>query len=397
MDFLSEKDDLNEEVPPASLGSASYGNFKFNLRNSTEYGSIRSDHIAKYVRAYIFLMFKMNRTCGIPAHTRPCSAWVPNIQHIGTISKRKISLMDWMPACRQRLGFGPHVCCSSSNGNEEPGLPDDVEKRVSGLTKSQARALLKAWKEAGANDPQALKRMVKQRGSNRSVLALRQLAVDLGSAVVAWYSGAALAESKVSVPAEFLLYTLAIYLTINATIDIFDLIAVGIATRKYSGQSAVLLEAVRNLADEETGFEFVDKARRAVVTVEVLKALDDILEDLKRYVEKGIGESRDEADFFRDLGAYLVLANAAKNGFSFEDDGEGLDGRVIGEVAAEFALADKDDDGFIDVLEFQALGRKTVPAMSMEEAEAALSLLDSSKDGVVDFKEFLSWFANQKK
>eukprot|EP00889_Picochlorum_renovo_P003450 jgi/Picre1/30480/NNA_005844.t1 len=194
--------------------------------------------------------------------------------------------------------------------------------------------------------------MVKQRGSKRSVLALRQLAVDLGSAIVAWYSGTALAE------------------------NIFDLIAVGIATRKYSGQSAVLLEAVRNLADEDTGFEFVDKARRAVVTVEVLKALDEILDDLKKYVEKGIGD---------------------KEWVFFEDDGEGLDGQVIGEVAAEFALADKDDDGFIDVSEFQALGRKTVPTMSMEEAEAALSLLDSNKDGVVDFKEFLSWFANQKK
>lgn len=347
----------------------------------------------------------MNRTCGI-AHsgtsTQFNSCWVPNSKrhNICTISikRKKISLTDGIPISHQRLGVGSHVCCSS-NRNEESGSQDDVEKRVSGLTKSQARALLKAWKEAGANDPKALKRMVKQRGSKRSVLALRQLAVDLGSAIVAWYSGTALAESKVSVPAEFLLYTLAMYLTINATIDIFDLIAVGIATRKYSGQSAVLLEAVRNLADEdaETGFEFVDKARRAVVTVEVLKALDEILDDLKKYVEKGIGGSRDEADFFRDLGAYLVLANAAKNGFSFEDDGEGLDGQVIGEVAAEFALADKDDDGFIDVSEFQALGRKTVPTMSMEEAEAALSLLDSNKDGVVDFKEFLSWFANQKK
>lgn len=351
------------------------------------------------VHSCIYVL-EMNRTCGI-AHSGTStrySCWVPysNTHNICTISitRKKISVTDGISISRQRLGS--HVCCSS-NRNEESGSQDDVEKRVSGLSKNQARALLKAWKEAGANDPKALKRMVKQRGSKRSVLALRQLAVDLGSAIVAWYSGTALAESKVSVPAEFLLYTLAMYLTINATIDIFDLIAVGIATRKYSGQSAVLLEAVRNLADEDTGFEFVDKARRAVVTVEVLKALDEILDDLKKYVEKGIGGSRDEADFFRDLGAYLVLANAAKNGFSFEDDGEGLDGQVIGEVAAEFALADKDDDGFIDVSEFQALGRKTVPTMSIEEAEAALSLLDSNKDGVVDFKEFLSWFANQKK
>ena len=127
----------------------------------------------------------------------------------------------------------------------------------------------------GADNPDSLKRLVKKRGAKQSVSAAMQFVVDSLSAIVAWWSGFETATTQslgpFSLAGEFLLYTLAMYLTINATLDIFGLITVGIATRKYSEQSSDMLEAVKKMAGEDiTGLEVVDKARQAVVTVQVL-------------------------------------------------------------------------------------------------------------------------------
>ena len=128
-----------------------------------------------------------------------------------------------------------------------------------------------------------------------------QLAVDASSAAVAWYSGYSLATSRALGPftlaAEFIVYTLAMWLSISATLDIFSLVAVGVATKRYSASSTGFLEAVQALAGPQSGLDVVDKARKAVVTVQVLSALDQILDRLK--LKAG---SSSEENFFRDLG-----------------------------------------------------------------------------------------------
>jgi hypothetical protein len=261
--------------------------------------------------------------------------------------------------------------------------------------------LLKAWKQANvADDPKALKRMLKKRGAEQSVVILRQLMIDGGASLVAWYSAGQLSASHVSISAEFLLYALALYLTMNATVDIAELITVGITTRKYSNQSSVILRAVQEMAgDEQFGVQLVDKARRAINTVEVLKTLDSILEALRQGVyASGSGGSNagDGMDFFKDLGAYLVLARAQEAGFSL--DSYGIDQKILSEIAGEFALADTDDDGFVDSTEFRALAmrKKRSAPMTLDEAEAALAMLDTNGDGVIDFQEFVSWFVENE-
>ena len=246
----------------------------------------------------------------------------------------------------------------------------------------------------GADNPDSLKRLVKKRGAKQDVSAAMQFVVDSLSAIVAWWSGFETATTQslgpFSLAGEFLLYTLAMYLTINATLDIFGLITVGIATRKYSEQSSDMLEAVKKMAGEDiTGLEVVDKARQAVVTVQVLQALDKIYATLS----DGMYRNSSSKDFFRDLGAYLVIMNAGDKGFDIEKCGLSKD--QVANLAAEFALADKDDDGYIDIAEFRQLGWRTGQEMTQEEAEAAVSVLDTNKDGVVEFSEFVAWFASQ--
>eukprot|EP00890_Picochlorum_soloecismus_P006479 jgi/Picsp_1/6832/NSC_04169-R1_caltractin-like protein len=302
---------------------------------------------------------------------------------------------------RKRIGrmsrLTGKVIVTAQKGNGDKGNViedmDDALKKL-GLTRENAKFLLKAWKEAGADNPDSLKRMVKKRGAKQSVSAAMQFGVDSLSAIVAWWSGMEIATSQslgpFSLAGEFLLYTLAMYLTINATLDIFGLITVGVATRKYSEQSSAMLEAVKKMAGEDmTGLEVVDKARQAVVTVQVLQALDKIYATLS----DGMYRNGSSKDFFRDLGAYLVIMNAGDKGFEIESCGLSKD--QVANLAAEFALADKDDDGYIDVLEFKQLGWRTGQEMTQEEVEAAVSILDTNKDGVIEFSEFVAWFASQ--
>lgn len=300
---------------------------------------------------------------------------------------------------RQALLYqSPRRRCTCRAEDQNSGnSPQDFKKR---LDRNTARILLKAWKQAGADNPKALKKMMKKRGAEQSILAFRQLGVDGISSLIAWYSASALSASKAhQIPAEFLLYTLALYLTMNATLDVVQLITIGIATRKYANESDVILQAVRELANVDSdpfGVAVVDKARRAVNTVEVLKSLDMILDMLKKDVYGG----KDGEDFYRDLGAYLVLARAEEEyGTGFLDNFPGIDRPVITEIAGEFAMCDTNDDGYIDWIEFKALLNKVRPGQdTMDEAsvKAAVDMLDTNKDGVVDFREFVSWFADKQ-
>ena len=329
-------------------------------------------------------------------------AWSPNL--------RKCSARRIVPGIRAERRPEDTVAVEEQQQEEQQGETQQREAKEgeirwsrteqvlkeSGLTQERAKLVLKAWKEAGADDPKSLKKLVKRRGAQQSVNEALQLLVDGSSAVVSWYCGLQIAETgslgPLSLAGEFLLYTLAMYQTINATLDVFQLIAIGTATRRYSENSAAFLAAVQTVAGPETGLELVDKARQAVATVQVLQALDDMFQQLSKGVEGG----RDVGDFLRDLGAYLVIVKAESKGYDVEKE-DRLTKNEVMEVAAEFALADGNDDGAIDVFEFRELGRKTGTSLSVEEAEAAVGMLDSNNDRVVDFPEFLAWFIEKKK
>lgn len=270
---------------------------------------------------------------------------------------------------------------------------DEMLKEL-GIDKSTARQVLRFLKKANASDPESLRKLIVKRGANQSAAVAVQLAVDASAAFVAWYSGLNIANSRAlgsfTVAAEFLVYTLAMYLSINATLDIFSLITVGLATRKYSTSTVAFLSAVEALAGPDSGFEVLDKARKAVVTVKVLSALEQILDKLKKRAgEKAFGE----ANFFRDLGAYLVLLRASESGF--EPSKSQLTSNEAANIAAEFAEVDTNDDGCVDLQEFRSLCGRMGLGLNEEEALGAMSILDKNKDGVIDFSEFAAWWVTK--
>lgn len=272
----------------------------------------------------------------------------------------------------------------------------DVDRLLSelGINRATAKQILRVWRKAGATDPAALEKLFRKRGADRSVAVSIQFALDASSALVAWYSGINIATSRAFGPftlaAEFVIYTVAMYLTINATLDVFSLVAIGLLTRKYSASSAAVLEAVESLAGPDSGLQVVDKARRAVVTVQVLSALSQILDKLK---QQAGATATDQADFYRDLGAYLVLLRAYERGF--DPVGMGLSQSEAADIAAEFAVVDEDDSGRLDLREFSRLCARMGRELSEEEASVAMSVLDTNNDNLIDFEEFTAWWQSK--
>ena len=276
---------------------------------------------------------------------------------------------------------------------------DDLDRQLakikSSLSASTAKALLKSWKaERSGNktenddlDALELKRLVKERGARQSTLLARQLGIDGLSAFISWYSAITLASSRSELPAQFLLFTLAIYQSSNALLDLTQLVQVGLLTRKYAEQSEVILRAVEELI-EESGISLVDKLRAAIDTQKVLQQLDEVLVLLKADLFAN-RDPQDEDAFLRDLGAYLVLVNASskKNGSWMKE----IDSELLFQAAGEFAVVDSNDDGFIDAIEFKRLIRQRGIQMNDLEVDVAMEQLDVNGDKVIDFQEFVNW------
>ena len=228
------------------------------------------------------------------------------------------------------------------------------------------------------------------------------MAIDVLSASISWYSAIILFSSRSEIPAQFLLFTLAIYQSSNALADLALLVQIGTITRLYANQSELILRAVEELVDE-SGVGLIDKLRAAIDTAKVLRELDEVLGLLKADIfgkvkaakEGGRGVEGNE-DFLRDLGAYLVLVTASSKKDGSSSWMEAVDPELLFQAAGEFAMVDSNDDGVIDAVEFKRLIRKRGIVMNDLEVEVALGGVDASGDGRIDFCEFVGWVSSQQ-
>ncbi|KAJ9504817.1 hypothetical protein QJQ45_030433, partial [Haematococcus lacustris] len=158
---------------------------------------------------------------------------------------------------------------------------------------------------------------------------------------------------------------------------------------KYGTNSAQLLEAVQSLAGPSTGVSVVDKAQRVVnvlKVVGVLEAVQALLAD----------EFKDppKADSLRNLGAYLVLAQA-KESVGFSPSDFGLSEREAGNIAYAFALYDTNQNFKLEPAELGALCSSLGKDLDADEAKEAVRLLDANNSGFIEFNEFVAWWVKK--
>jgi len=67
----------------------------------------------------------------------------------------------------------------------------------------------------------------------------------------------------------------------------------------------------------------------------------------------------------------------------------------ISEIRETFSHFDTDDNGSIDLSEFDQLLRALDAQLTDEQTEAGLKSLDANKNGRIDFDEFVAWWSDR--
>jgi calmodulin len=62
------------------------------------------------------------------------------------------------------------------------------------------------------------------------------------------------------------------------------------------------------------------------------------------------------------------------------------------ELKEEFAVADRDDDGRVNFVEFKRLLAGLDADMSEQELDIGFREVDRDSDGLIDFREFVDWW-----
>ncbi|KFM23111.1 Calmodulin-4 [Auxenochlorella protothecoides] len=281
-------------------------------------------------------------------------------------------------------------------------VKEQTEKTKEGLKKQgmdpkTANKVLKAWREAVGKDiePGDLRKLLTQQAGKASLFVVFQILLDLaaayGSFVAGSYLSAAASPGGIAGFFTFLLQAGAFFVTgyylSGAVFDAFKLGVLLYSSLQFQTNSAAYLAALQEIAgDQSTGLATVDKAREAVNSVKVLGALKEIQGLLKP------GRLED----LRSPGgasAYITLDRASKYGFDAKK--YGISEEELSRVASVFARYDTNDDGVLSVDEFRGLCSRYGSTLSQEEVKAALDLLDTNKDGRIQFGEFVDWWVEK--
>ena len=67
----------------------------------------------------------------------------------------------------------------------------------------------------------------------------------------------------------------------------------------------------------------------------------------------------------------------------------------IAEIREIFGHFDKDGNGVMDASEFAKLLEALGAEMTADEIDAGLRALDDNRNGIIDFDEFVAWWADR--
>lgn len=277
-------------------------------------------------------------------------------------------------------------------GDKMESLLTDLKK--TGMDRTKAKLVLKKWEEMGVKDPEQLRKLLVKRSVQPAAALGFQGLLDLLACAGGFYTANVISDSS-PFPGQFPIQLLALffgfYYVIQAMLNFSVMSVVLLTAYKYGTNSTELLAAVQQMAGPASGLNIADKAQVAVNTIKVLQTLDEIADLLK-----GMSTTSTTRSTLQNLSAYLTLSHA-RQVYGFDPAQYGMSEREAGDVAYVFSNYDVNDDYRLDLGDLRKLCLDLGKALDEEEIKEAMRILDTSKNGYVEFNEFVTWWTQQKK
>lgn len=267
------------------------------------------------------------------------------------------------------------------------------ELKKTGMNQARAREVLSKWKELGVSDSEQLRKLLIKRSLQPvSVIGFQALLDGLACAG-GIYSANLISQGDGSFPFQFPLQIAAtffgFYYSIQVLLNLSVISVLVLTAYRYGTNSAEVLLAVQSLAGPTSGLSVLDKAQLAVNTLKVLQTLEEISELLKDHVGDASGRNT-----LQNLSAYLTLSKARAD-YGFNPADFGLSDKEAGDVAYVFTTYDTNDDNKLELSELKNLCNQLGKELTEPELKEALRILDTSKNGYVEFNEFVAWWTKK--
>lgn len=323
-------------------------------------------------------------------------AWAPAAQPHPRLPS-KLSLRAGNPRLNQTL-----LCRADKNGapsgvdGVDPAKEQEFKKALErgGVDRGTAQKILDIWREAGVEDPDKLRQLLVKRSLLSLSTAALQLLLDGGAAAAAFALGNEWVADNTFGGATFaasgLVFLLAGYFAAGAFFDLFTVGAIALSSLQFQSNSGTFLAAMKDIAGTQSGLDVVDKAAQAVNMVKVMNALTKIQSALKDEAKAG------QASTLQELTAYLVLSNAESK-YGFTPEKYALTSAQASSIAVEYAKWDTNDDGKLELSEFEKMAAALDMNLAPEEAKVAFEVIDTDKSKYIEFVEFVEWWVNKVK
>ena len=193
--------------------------------------------------------------------------------------------------------------------------------------------------------------------------------------------------------------------------ELFTLASIAVAALLFGANVDVFLAAMRQTAGAREGgaappgFGALDAVRDAVNAVRVVETLTNIRELLRaeagptEAVSGGADGDVSSRSTFLNLAALLAVTNGSKamrhpdGTTAFADNEWHISEAEAVRIARVFA---KYDTPVLDVRALQKLTQELGQPLNEEEARLAMTFLDENGNGVIDYMEFVAWWAGSR-
>jgi len=272
-----------------------------------------------------------------------------------------------------------------------------IALEAQGMTSSDAKKTLQDWTSLGIKSADDLRKILVKR-SVASVVGLSlRLGFDVVATLVVWNAGDAFnhGDGLSNGVLGVLSYGLALNYGINAIFGAFLLVSVLASGNLFGADATALMKAVKDLAGEGEDMEIVAKAKQAANMIKVVQSLSKVSSLLSEKIGNP-DEASSKLSSLERLSAYLTLQKAERD-YGFDSSKHNITNAQALMLAANFARFDVNDDGALELSEVQKMFDSVGEGdMTTEEMQAAIDLLDRRGSGLVEFDEFVAWYASPK-